>query len=184
MIENIFSIPLYKQKLNIDNKLINDFVTSLSFSDSGVTKSNVNGWQSKNIKDSPEMFEFLKCLDMHLLAFSALININLKREVANLWANLNKFSDYNLNHIHPGCLVSGVYYTKVPSNSGSIYFNNPVGNLCGLSGFTSNSLELKPFREFSTEEGDLLLFPSWLDHGVLPNMNSEEERISISFNAN
>jgi len=184
MIENIFSIPLYRQKLNIDNKKINDFITSLSSSSDGVVKSNVNGWQSKNIVDADEMSEFLKCLDMHLMAFSAMISIQLERNVSRLWANLNRYSSYNLNHIHPGCLVSGVYYTKVPENSGAIYFNNPVGNECGLSGFISGFPELKSFREFPAEEGDLLLFPSWLDHGVLPNMNESEDRISISFNVN
>jgi uncharacterized protein (TIGR02466 family) len=183
MIENIFSIPLYRQKINIDNKKINDFVRSLAISSDGVTRSNVNGWQSKNIVNCEEMSEFLNCLDMHILAFSSLISIQVERKVNRLWANLNKYSNYNLNHIHPGCLISGVYYTKVPENSGAIYFNNPVGNFCGLTRFISNNPELKSFREFPAEEGDLLLFPSWLDHGVLPNM-SDGERISISFNVN
>ena len=80
--------------------------------------------------------------------------------------------------------MSGVYYTRVPENSGAIYFNNPVGNDIGLSKFISNSLELKSFREYPAEEGELFLFPSWLDHGVLPNMNENEDRISISFNVN
>ena len=184
MIENIFSIPLYRQKLNIDNAKINNFITSLSKSSDGVMKSNVNGWQSEDISDADEMSEFLTSLDMHLLAFSALILLPIERKLDRVWGNVNKYSNYNLNHIHPGCLVSGVYYTKVPENSGAIYFNNPVGNDIGLSKFISNSLELRPFREYPSEEGELFLFPSWLDHGVLPNMNENEDRISISFNVN
>jgi uncharacterized protein (TIGR02466 family) len=34
----------------------------------------------------------------------------------------------------------------------------------------------------AVEESDLILFPSWLKHGVDPNLNKEEDRISISFN--
>ena len=33
-----------------------------------------------------------------------------------------------------------------------------------------------------SEENNLYLFPSWLKHRVEPNLNKNENRISISFN--
>jgi uncharacterized protein (TIGR02466 family) len=41
--------------------------------------------------------------------------------------------------------------------------------------FNSNEWHVQP------EEGTLIVFPSWLNHLVLPN-EGEEERISIAFN--
>mgnify|MGYP003124782709 FL=1 len=35
---------------------------------------------------------------------------------------------------------------------------------------------------FVPKEGQLLLFPSWVEHFVKPNLNKTQERISIAFN--
>ena len=35
---------------------------------------------------------------------------------------------------------------------------------------------------FPTEQGNLYFFPSWAYHQVKPNLNKNEDRISISFN--
>ena len=35
---------------------------------------------------------------------------------------------------------------------------------------------------FIPKEGQLLLFPSWVEHFVKPNLNKTQERISIAFN--
>ena len=43
-------------------------------------------------------------------------------------------------------------------------------------GFRSDTLKFKP------EVGKLLVFPSWLKHGVEPNEKATTDRISIAFN--
>tara|TARA_R110002094_G_C4749537_1_gene198434 strand:+ start:95 stop:328 length:234 start_codon:yes stop_codon:yes gene_type:complete len=45
--------------------------------------------------------------------------ISLKNDfkISNMWANVNRYKDYNLIHSHPNVAVSGVYYLKVPKNS-------------------------------------------------------------------
>ncbi len=42
-----------------------------------------------------------------------------------MWCNMNAYKDFNLAHSHGDAVVSGVYYLKVPKNSGTIFFVNP-----------------------------------------------------------
>ena len=47
--------------------------------------------------------------------------------------------------------------------------------------FQRSCLVKDEYFDYQVKVGDLILFPSWLPHFVLPN-TSEENRISISFN--
>ena len=62
MIEEVFKVPIYKQKLKLDLKTIETFCANLSLKDKGKTISNVGGWQSNNLylnKKTPELKELL-----------------------------------------------------------------------------------------------------------------------------
>ena len=97
--------------------------------------------------------------------------------------NISKTGGFQEIHDHLGnrdAFISGSYYGKVPENSGNIYFESPiVGSHLSTAyclGDSTNDL-----AEVKTEEGLLLLFPSWLRHGVRLN-NSKDTRVSVSFN--
>jgi hypothetical protein len=94
-----------------------------------------------------------------------------------MWASINKKNDFNTVHSHTNVFdLSGVYYVKVPVNSGNIVFRDPrQGQIHSNSKlYGSDSEQFMPF------ECMLLIFPSWLEHYVLPNL-SDDDRISISF---
>lgn len=103
-------------------------------------------------------------------------------EITNLWANVN-FGHYaHHNHHHPNNHVSGVYYAKAAAGAGDILFYDPrpQAHLMepDVATFTpANSAK----HRFTPEEGLMLLFPSWLEHSVEPNL-SGEERVSLAFN--
>ena len=76
--------------------------------------------------------------------------------------------------MHNGVTVSGTYYVAVPEGAGRLWLEDPRGRL-------------KPFGRdiaHTPRPGELLLWPSWLRHGVTPNMNTTHPRISLSFNYN
>jgi uncharacterized protein (TIGR02466 family) len=94
-------------------------------------------------------------------------------------------------HIHSGSDFSVVYYPLVPKDSGNITFISP-NDL--ISFWWSNFLKTNKrndkeytncftadYTELTPNTGDLIIFPSWLKHGVSTN-NSSKDRISISFN--
>ena len=110
-------------------------------------------------------------------------------EFANVWINMNNKGGYNEVHTHPGCIMSGVYYVKVPNGDcGQIAFHRD-----GMDAYLLHSLGVA--EDMSTGEAPhcsatwsyppvenrLFVFPAWLSHGVRENL-TDEDRISISFN--
>ena len=108
----------------------------------------------------------------------------------NMWANVNYKYSHNKNHVHPGAQWSGVYYIKVPKNSGHIWFTDPAGQK-HVDMPVMDHTKQKPhhyWREvhYQPLEGRLIMFPGWLTHEVAQNMcNLKGEkgwRVSVSFN--
>ncbi len=98
------------------------------------------------------------------------------------WVNFNRPGDSNPRHDHTDhvILYSGVYYLKVPPNSGRILFSDPRG-------LTINSMAdaryygYEPDISIDPEPGMVVYFPSWLEHEVEKN-EGNSERVSIAFN--
>jgi uncharacterized protein (TIGR02466 family) len=87
-------------------------------------------------------------------------------------------------HIHPNSLWSGVYYIKTSQNCGSLKLEDPRStSLMSRPNHIDGQLHQRLWREtyFEPVAGRLIMFPSWVNHGVEPNM-SNEIRISVSFN--
>ena len=108
----------------------------------------------------------------------------------NMWANVNYKYSHNKNHVHPGAQWSGVYYIKVPENSGHIWFTDPCGqrHLDLPIMDQSKSKPVHYWREihYKPIEGRLIMFPGWLTHEVAQNMSNLKGekgwRVSVSFN--
>ena len=107
-----------------------------------------------------------------------------KFNILSSWVVRQFENEYNPIHHHSGH-VSGVGYLKVPKNLGSVSENKKVnerGSLALIHGsvnlFSNATYVIKP------EVGDFYLFPNYLLHSVYPFSDTNEERRSISFNAN
>ena len=69
--------------------------------------------------------------------------------------------------------MSGVYYVNVPKGSGRLMFEDPRGSIPPFGGRIV----------LDAEEGQMVLFPPWLQHHVGAScVASGEIRISLSFN--
>jgi uncharacterized protein (TIGR02466 family) len=152
----------------------------------GISVSNVMGWHSQdNFHQKEEYKEFTDIISDLILNIAQEIKLDLDRVraiVNNCWATINQKNAFNTLHHHPNSILSGVYYVKVPENSGNLYFYDPR---------SGGQMLLPPFHQmtpwtigkiiYKPIEGMFIIFPSWLWHGVEPNL-SEESRISLSFN--
>tara|TARA_Y200000002_G_scaffold383013_1_gene402600 strand:+ start:194 stop:808 length:615 start_codon:yes stop_codon:yes gene_type:complete len=105
-----------------------------------------------------------------------------KIRITGMWSVINKKNSYNLRHFHPNCNLSAAYYVKAKEKCGNIKFFDPIDQKAMQSPVkkTPNSLSSE-VASFTPNEGDLLIFPSYLHHSVDENL-SEEDRIVISFN--
>lgn len=103
-------------------------------------------------------------------------------QLCQYWANVNAPFEYNMRHNHAPNHLSGVYYVRVPENSGNIRFFDERRTKTVTEPDDAFPTDLSnSSHTFNPVEGMLLLFPSWLDHLVGQN-RSDEPRVSISFN--
>ena len=148
-------------------------------------KSNVAGYQSpQTLHNVPEMrplFEYI--CQMGFKAVADLDFMECDIALTTAWLNINDSRQcMNNEHVHSE-VFSGVFYLKAPEESGKLSIQNPAINKmwkgCSLTSqknqFTAESIRIEP------EEGNIILFPSYLPHSVETN-NHDDERISISFN--
>lgn len=169
---NIFSVPIWGFILNEQKYQSKDYIDAileLENTQSSERKSNFGGYQTHDsLHQIPVFREFISSLE--LIASSCL---EQKAIVSEMWGNINHKYCYNGNHIHGGDL-SGVFYLQVPEKSGNLILCNPAvrsdGKFLKSSNFTINPENLA-----------CIMFPSWLEHYVEPNL-SDEPRISMSFN--
>jgi hypothetical protein len=85
--------------------------------------------------------------------------------VSNIWINKYDKHTYQGSHIHPTDFSFIIYY-KV--NKSHTVFNSPVKNLL-------ESIDSKIFNrdyEPNLKKGDMIIFPSYLEHWVKPNSNN------------
>tara|TARA_Y100000389_G_scaffold49128_1_gene44776 strand:+ start:4749 stop:5369 length:621 start_codon:yes stop_codon:yes gene_type:complete len=194
---DLFTTPIKVAKSDLDNKLISKYVLDFckdnegrlnSQNPKGRLVSNEGGFQSKDID-----FEYHKRLKP-LYAFLLEQGNNLSDELGfprvkldNLWFNINGYKDYNQDHRHAGCIYSGVYYLQTPEKCGDIVFTSPAAT--ELESYWDEHIKNKNNHPRTNihctckaEAGVMYLFPSFLTHGVLPNLNETENRISVAFN--
>ena len=106
-----------------------------------------------------------------------------KLKLDSLWINVMKKGAIHAPHIHPHSVISGTYYVTAPDAAGAIRFEDPrLAMLMAAPPKKKNArLENRTFVDVAPKPGMLLLWESWLRHGVEPNA-AKTPRISLSFN--
>lgn len=183
----IFNTFLIEEFLNLNLDELISYCYSVKNRDQGRKISNHGGWQSNdiNLNDRP-IVPLVEQIMLRVNAIKDDFTIKNQFFMSNMWININKSKDYNVSHRHPYSFISGTFYLKVNKDSGNIVFVNPnllheyyYGHLQieKHNHITSTTWPIKP------ENNKLVLFSSSLEHYVESN-NSDEDRISISFNTN
>jgi uncharacterized protein (TIGR02466 family) len=99
--------------------------------------------------------------------------------IKNSWINIADRNGFHDVHCHPGYAISGSYYFRVNEDQGAITFNNPNPMMfaCEFPGgrLCPQKIDVVP------DDGDILLFPSWLVHSTKKN-TTDEQRIGVAFN--
>ena len=107
----------------------------------------------------------------------------LKFQITQSWLNLTKPGESHHQHSHSNSFISGVFYFKANSKVDNItFYNNLLNNTTFLEFNTKKHNEFNSkYWTFPVETGQLILFPSSLEHFV-GRVVGDEDRISLSFN--
>ena len=127
-----------------------------------------------------------KAIARHVAAFARELQFELggrKLKLDSLWVNVMQKGAIHAPHIHPHSVISGTYYVSVPPRSGAIRFEDPrLGLMMAAPPKKPKARpENRSFVDVEPKAGTLLLWESWLRHGVETN-GARGKRISVSFN--
>ncbi|MFN7163230.1 MAG: TIGR02466 family protein [Hyphomonas sp.] len=134
----------------------------------------------------PEFAALKKHLDKAAAKFAKALHwdmAGLKLELDAIWVNILGPGGHHSGHIHPGSVISGTYYVRVPDGAGRIRFEDPrLPMMMAAPQLVDDAPEAaRRFVYVTPAEGTCLMWESWLRHEVMPS-ESEEARISVSFN--
>ena len=178
-----FSLENYQQ---LNPPLLETIYAEERRDSQGEKWSNILGWHSKDMLHERDSFDnLIQIINQNVLEVATFLQWDLQKfslKITTCWAIINRKLASNSVHNHPNSILSGVYYLKTPENCGGIFFSDPR---------PASQMIIQPSIEFNlwnfpkitykARAGTMLIFPSWLLHGVEMNM-SDEDRVCISFN--
>ena len=185
IIHGVFPCPVYisKRDLNLSPKEIKEIEDIIK---EGMYKNESNS-SSKNAYIFDEKLKKLKQFCEQQLKKYVNDIITPKEEldfyITQTWLNITKPGEYHPEHSHPNSIISGVFYISTEEDD-KIMFSDPNANVREVIVFSSKEFNIwnSPSWFFPSNNNELILFPSWLNHRVDVNKTATTNRISISFN--
>lgn len=141
-------------------------------------------WQSRQDlhqhPDFQELASYIKKAMGDVLAYLRVAETDF--QFTGGWANMGPPGAAHKLHSHANNYLSCVYYVRVQEGANTITFHDPrYQNQVVIPTFTERTVENAETVNMGVEEGELLVFPSWLPHSV-PVNESNAIRVSVSFN--
>ena len=194
---SIYYEPLQKRSLDKFNReLATECYQLMEIDDEGRTwsaKNYVGGYTSfATYSDlhrmSTTFMELEKKIAKHVLEFADHLEMDLRGgslEMTDFWVNIMPARTTHSMHIHPLSVISGTYYVQTPKRAAGITFEDPRLDrfMAAPPKREGTSRRNRSVATYKAKAGHLVLFESWLRHGV-PASDTEADRISVSFNYN
>ena len=114
--------------------------------------------------------------------------VSKDKMIFGAWSNVHtKAGTQHGWHIHPRCIVSGTYYLRRENGASGIAFLRPDYQSLMHHPFPQKVNGSVPEtsmndKDFEPEAGEMLMWPSHVNHKVPKQLNDGPNRISISWN--
>ena len=190
MFIDLYSIPVFAEPLETHNQVQEDF-TNIIQDDSNFNK--YPSWYCNvdttfGLPDSNKLpfHNFIKGAVAGLNTYLKKLGVDCSVSYGvECWLNRYSKNQHQELHNHAGeSVISCAYMLKLPPNSGRFVFYRNTYDF--FHGSSLPSLSTEPFRYNNRitpplREGDIVFFPSVLEHYVTVN-ESDETRVTISAN--
>jgi len=103
--------------------------------------------------------------------------------ITQSWLNIIKPGESLHHHSHSNSIISGVFYISTEEDD-KIMFTDPNVKLKELIIFDQTEFNMwnSGTWTYPSKNNSLILFPAWLDHSAIQNLNATRDRISLAFN--
>lgn len=198
-IQKLFATPLIELELPDADKLnpvLLALIEARRAESPGIQRSNINGWHSETdmLKWGGEAAKTvalatLQACARHTTDVGAKPNAPPRYQMGvQMWANSSPAGASNQNHAHAGAIWSAVYFVDDGGDSkeGQLSLLDPRFPMCRMYNsdlYFSDENGVRDQNNFkiSPTPGKLVIFPSWLMHGVRPH-RGPRDRVSIALN--
>ena len=184
-IHGVFPTPVYivKRDTNLTNKEekeIRKIIKEGMYKNAGNSTSNNSYIFNDKLKNIKQF-----CEEQLNIYVKEVINPREELDfyITQSWLNITKPGGYHHGHSHQNSIISGVFYITTEEDD-KITFTDPNNKVRELIKFEFKEFNLWNSATwfFPSNNNELLLFPSWLNHKVDTNEKATTDRISISFN--
>lgn len=194
---DLFPQRIYKYSLN-DPELKNALIQRYQSFKNHATNGTPNGWSCEvrtEFGTGSFPFEYSKIYNDILRQWKDDMKFIGRPIIDEIWMNAYEKAHYQEGHTHLPGFFSGIHYVCFdPEHHNGTTFVNPQANiysyLTNMNGdFEGTTIDmdlnrhLDEMNDVDVEEGDIIIFPSTLEHLVRKNM-SDKLRITVSFNIN
>lgn len=182
----LFSIPLFYTNIGSVNNETKSYIENLDYPDEAAGHDHTD---DKFVLQHTNLTELRTEIDTAVQYFIKdvlSVNDEVEFKLENSWINRHAKGEHNTLHWHSNSMLSGVYYVDSGEGAGDIVFqkshlwNNLFHDTVRVSYKETNMHNTSEFF-ITPQAGDLVLFPSQLEHMVTPNL-TDTPRYSLAFN--
>lgn len=182
----LFAIPLFYTNIGTVDADTKQFVESLDYPDEAAGHDHTD---NKYVLSLPQFNNLQTEIDKAVQYFVKdvlSVNDDVTFGLENSWINRHVKGEHNTLHWHSNSMLSGVYYVDSGQGAGDIVFqkshlwHNLFHDTVRVSYKETNLHNTNEFF-ITPQAGDLVLFPSHLEHMVTPNL-TDTPRYSLAFN--
>ena len=175
--------PIYQSTIEVKDKWL-DFCNTTEFERMETDNGDIS--KDRNILEQTDLKNDIEDHLNNYVRDWLKVDKRTKFYFTTSWLVKHNKGDWSGMHYHANSLVSGVYYLKTPKDSGDIkfhqHFNKSTFPEMLRFEYTEDNMINSEVVAVKVKAGDILLFPSHLNHSVTKNMNNDC-RYSLAFNA-
>ena len=193
-IHNFFPTPIQLSEIGNSTDLNNSIMTGVGSILKTEPNSMPQGWScsvyttmksSMNLLERPEFQPLRAVIMAEATQFARSLYLNIDKHPLRLsecWLNVYSTGQSQEVHVHPNCVLSGIYYAQAPEGCGELLLHSPYSDVM-LDPPTTRSAPLNAsIIPVNPQDGMMVLFRSFVRHSVKPNLLKSKERVSIAFN--
>jgi uncharacterized protein (TIGR02466 family) len=177
----LFSVPVYQALIESSFTKELEFLKSIE-----LIQAKTNS-VSKNVSllDYAELNQCKQICQDHLdIYIKNTLDCKQQFYITNSWIARSKPGEKHHVHFHPNSIISGVLYLQAAKNCGDLILHHKSS----LRNNFDFSYDLNSYNIFNSQTwrysvttGNILIFPSWVNHSVEENF-SDQDRIILGFN--